>query len=86
MNDVIKAISKSLATDILFLLKDKGEIRYAEIKQLGHYTTVSRRLKELVKLKMVERRVTAEYPPKVTYRLTKRGEKLIGILNEIKRL
>ncbi|MEE8167429.1 MAG: winged helix-turn-helix transcriptional regulator [Candidatus Hydrothermarchaeales archaeon] len=56
------------------------------MNELGHYTTVSRRLKELVKLKIVERKVIAEYPPKVTYCLTESGEKLVEILREIEEL
>jgi len=59
-------------------------MRYPDIKGLGHYTTMSRRLKDFERLKVVEREVKAEYPPKVTYCLTERGHKLIEILNEIK--
>lgn len=83
MKKVISALSKSKAIDIIFLLRDKGELRYSEIKQLGHYTTVSRRLKELEKLGVLERKVKAEYPPKVTYKLTKKGGELIRILSKL---
>jgi DNA-binding HxlR family transcriptional regulator len=83
MEEVISTISKSKAIDIIFLLRDKGELRYSEIKQLGHYTTVSRRLKELEKLGVLERKVKDEYPPKVTYKLTEKGGKLIRILNKL---
>ncbi len=83
MKNVISLLSKSKAIDIIFLLRDKGELRYSEIKQLGHYTTVSRRLKELERLRVVERKVKAEYPPKVTYRLTKKGDELIEVLEKL---
>jgi DNA-binding HxlR family transcriptional regulator len=85
MKKIIQALSKSLAIDILFLLKNGKELRYSEIKKLGHYTTVSRRLKELEKLKLLKREVKAEYPPRVTYRLTRAGHKIIKVLEEIEK-
>lgn len=83
MKEIISALSKSMAIDILLLLGDKGELRYSEIKQLGHYTTVSRRLKDMEKIDIVKRKVKAEYPPKVTYKLTRKGEKLLKLMEDI---
>lgn len=83
MKKIISALAKSKAIDIIALLSEKGELRYSEIKQLGHYTTVSRRLKDLEKMGMVKRKVKAEYPPKVTYKLTEKGKKLLKLLAEL---
>ena len=86
MDKIVSVISKSKAIEILLLLRDKGELRYSEIKQVGHYTTVSRRLKDLERIGIVNRKVKAEYPPKVTYKLTGKGNKLIKLLEEIEML
>ncbi len=83
MYKVISAISKSLAIQVLLLLKAKKELRYSEIKKIGHYSTVSRRLRDFEKLSIVEREVVNEYPPKVVYRLTEKGNKLIEILKQV---
>ena len=86
MKEIISALSKSMAIDILLLLSKNGELRYSEVKQLGHYTTVSRRLKELEKIGIVDRNVKAEYPAKVSYKLTEKGKKLLKLVEEIERL
>lgn len=83
MEEVIKALSKSKAVDIILLLDKGGELRYTEIKKLGHFATISRRLKDFERLEIVRRDVKAEYPPKVTYRLTKKGTKIVQKLKEI---
>lgn len=86
MKKIISTLAKSKAIDIILLLNETGELRYSEIKQLGHYTTVSRRLKELEKIGVVERNVKAEYPPRVSYKLTGKGKKLLKLMGEIEGL
>lgn len=86
MRKIVRALGKSLAIEILFYLENHGECRYSEIKLLGHYTTVSKRLKEMERLGIVKRNIIAEYPPRVNYSLTGKGLKIAKLLKELENI
>ena len=65
---------------ILWAARDGNPLRYREIKQLVPEVTdmmLSQSLRELTECGLLERRQFREIPPKVEYKITGRGEKLI---------
>lgn len=67
-----------------YLMKDKK--RFNELKKVIPDITekmLSIQLKQLERDGLIERTVFAEVPPRVEYNLTKSGESLITILNEL---
>lgn len=64
----------------------KGPKRFNELRDLmGHVSpkTLSQRLKVLEEIQFVERRAFLEIPPRVEYRLTKKGQALGEVIGSI---
>jgi DNA-binding HxlR family transcriptional regulator len=64
-----------------------GSRRFGELLEvMGSVSpkTVSQRLKMLEETGCVERRAFAEIPPRVEYRLTEKGQALVGVIEAIK--
>ena len=71
---------------IMYLLAEKGTIRFNEMKrQLGGITfkTLSSQLKELEADGMVQRKEYPQVPPKVEYSLTDRAKTLLPVLEQL---
>ena len=69
---------------ILYLLSEHNIIRYNELqRKIGSitYKMLSSQLKELEASKLIIRKEYPMIPPKVEYRLSKRGKSLIPLLN-----
>jgi DNA-binding HxlR family transcriptional regulator len=63
-----------------------GEIRFGKLNQLIPAISnkvLANELQELEKLELVIRSVYKEIPPRVEYKLTKKGESLIPLLNQM---
>lgn len=71
---------------ILYTLMEFKVVRYNELKRyitpISH-KTLSAMLKELEADKLVNRKEYQQIPPKVEYSLTKRGETLMPILDQM---
>lgn len=66
----------------------EGASRFNELKQaVGEIppTTLAQRLVELEQAGVLERNVVDERPPRVEYRLTRRGEELRSVLDALAR-
>jgi DNA-binding HxlR family transcriptional regulator len=64
----------------------KGKKRFGDLMKVMPDITekmLSIQLRQLEKDKLISRKVFAEVPPRVEYRLTQEGESLIKILNEL---
>ena len=79
---VRKLFSKG-AIEILLYLERTGGARYQEILN-QHFTgsreTFSRRLSELESLNLIRREIEDARPPKVFYRLSKKGKDVVNHL------
>ncbi len=83
---VVRCLSEKGSIEILHCLEEGGTLRFNEVKQrLAGISprTLTKRLKQLEGIKLINRRAYAEIPPRVEYSLTERGEKLASILREI---
>ena len=70
---------------IIWLLKEKAR-RYSEIKKfLSDISqgSLTKQLRELEEDEIIGRKVYPEVPPRVEYFLTKKGKKLIPVLNSM---
>ncbi|WP_371376250.1 winged helix-turn-helix transcriptional regulator [Sporomusa aerivorans] len=68
---------------ILYMLADKGVLRYGELKKLLPAIThkmLSHQLKELEAQALIRREEYQQIPPKVEYSLTTKGQTLMPIL------
>lgn len=71
---------------ILFWLFEKQVLRFNELKRcIGNisFKSLTNALKELERNKIIVRQEYPQIPPKVEYRLSKKGETLIPILESI---
>lgn len=78
----LSIISGKWKMPILYLLAERQVIRFNELQRiLGNitYKTLSIQLRELEVNGLVQRKEYPQIPPKVEYRLTKRGGTLIPI-------
>ena len=85
MREVRKLFGKG-AIEILFFVSKTGGARYQEILNqnfTGSRETISRRLLELESLKLIVREVKETRPPKVVYRLSQKGQKVVDHLKAI---
>ncbi|GAB2461732.1 HxlR family transcriptional regulator [Hymenobacter qilianensis] len=72
---------------ILSYLAEHGTLRFGELKRLIPKVTqkmLAQQLKELEEAGLVNRRVYAQVPPKVEYRLTAHGETLCPVLHSLR--
>lgn len=80
---VMRVLSKRGALEILsFLCLSLKAIRFKEFEEmLPRISTriIAARLKELTELGIIERVVHKEFPPRVEYSLTKKGEELTSV-------
>jgi len=82
---VVRCLSEKGSIEILHCLQENGVLRFNEIKQrLVSISprTLAKRLKQLEKIQLINRKAYAEIPPRVEYSLTERGEKLASILSQ----
>ncbi len=89
MQHLLNLLSGPWTTYILWLLKSQGPQRFGELKK--HIPNISskvltERLRLLENEKIINRFQEETIPPKVTYSLTKRGQQLDKILDEINKL
>jgi DNA-binding HxlR family transcriptional regulator len=71
---------------ILYLLAEKQPVRFNEMKrQIGAitYKILSAQLKELEADGLLERKEYPQVPPKVEYRLTKKAQTLLPVLEQL---
>lgn len=76
----VSAIGGKWKIRILWAVKNGNPLRYREIKQLIPEVTdmmLSQSLRELTECGLMERRQYQEIPPKVEYRITESGKKLM---------
>lgn len=86
VEDVIAFLSKKWTLLILRYLFEKDILRFNELlKSIGQISprSLSQRLKELVKLKVVKKQQYNEIPPRVEYSLTKSGKDLAKCFNDL---
>lgn len=82
----LSLISGKYKMTILYTLMEFGVVRFNELKRyIGtiSYKSLSAALKELEADQLVHREEYPQIPPKVEYSLTKRGQSLIPILDEM---
>lgn len=71
---------------ILYCLMEYKVVRFNEMKRYIHKIsdkTLSQNLKELEADQLIKREVYPQIPPKVEYSLTKRGESLMTVLDQL---
>ena len=69
---------------IIYVLSQEKILRYGELKRCLPKIThkmISQELKELESLKLINRKVYNQIPPKVEYFLTKKGASLLPIID-----
>jgi DNA-binding HxlR family transcriptional regulator len=80
----IELIAHKWTIHILFALHESGEpVRFRKLQRAVEPITqkeLTKRLRELERAGMVDRRVYAEVPPRVEYRLTELGSSLLPVL------
>ncbi|MDQ2975122.1 MAG: helix-turn-helix transcriptional regulator [Acidobacteriota bacterium] len=76
---MVQIIGRRYALRILFLIGERGSIRFKEIRNEiddMSTSTLSIRLAELEQAGLIHRQTFVETPPRVDYTLTKEGDKL----------
>lgn len=82
----LSLISGKYKMVILYCLMEYGQVRFNELRRyLGKVSdkTLSQHLKELERDGLICRTVYPVIPPKVEYSLTKRGESLMVVLDQL---
>lgn len=82
---VVRSLSEKGAIEILHCLEEGGTLRFTQIKKrLGGVSprTLAKRLKQLERIQLINRKAYAEIPPRVEYSLTERGQKLAVIMSQ----
>ncbi|WP_024955697.1 winged helix-turn-helix transcriptional regulator [Sulfurospirillum arcachonense] len=82
----LELISGKWVVLLIMLLWEEKIVRFNEFRKNFPDITqkmLSQQLKKLETYKIVEKEVYPEVPPKVEYRLTQQGEKLIPILEQM---
>jgi len=73
---------------LLSLLDEKKVIRFNEFRKILPEITqkmLSQQLKKLEQNRIITKKIYNEIPPKVEYRLSKEGEKLLPIMEEMQK-
>jgi len=84
---LFKILGRVGTVEILFTLYRKGACRYSELESLvGNPRSTSKRLKDLVALKLVDRKILADKYRSVDYSLTPVGKEIVSHLVAIKEL
>jgi len=89
MDWVLRILMGPWTTYILWVLLRSGPSRFGEIKRQVpgiSAKVLTERLRMLESTGIVDRRYEATIPPRVTYSLTKRGEELRLVLNQLNEL
>ncbi len=71
---------------IIYILSEEGTLRYGVLKKCLPGIThkmLSQQLKELEKMRLINRKAYHEIPPKVEYSLMKSGSSLMPILDQM---
>jgi DNA-binding HxlR family transcriptional regulator len=82
----IELISGKWVVLLLMLLWEEKIVRFNEFRRTFPDITqkmLSQQLRKLEEYKIVEKEIFNEIPPKVEYRLTKQGEELIPMLEQM---
>ena len=85
-SEMLRLIQGKYKIPILYILGRYDVLRFNEIQRIVtgiSYKTLSANLKELEAVALVERKVYPQTPPKVEYRLTRRGRALHPILEQL---
>ena len=86
---LLNLLSGSWTSYILWLLHEHGDLRFGELRK--HMPGLSakvltERLRRLEGAELISRHAEATIPPKVTYKLTRRGHELQGPLDRLNEL
>jgi DNA-binding HxlR family transcriptional regulator len=89
-DELLDVIRRKGTVDIIYSLGSDDPKRFSELEtefagELSH-TTVSERLKTLESLGVVRRESSGDRPPNTFYSLTNDGERLRGLLDDIRDL
>lgn len=79
LDDIVEALGKKWSLLLIGIIGNKSRTRFHEIQEALpgiSPRTLTDRLRDLEKLRLVERRVFAEVPPRVEYTLSKNGSEL----------
>lgn len=82
----LELISGKWVVLLIVLLSEEKVVRFNEFRKNFPDITqkmLSQQLRKLEEYKIIEKEIYNEIPPKVEYRLTKQGEELIPILEEM---
>lgn len=86
MHAAVDMIGGKWKIPILWVLSERGTLRFGELKREIHgitNTMLSTSLKELVESGLVNRNVIDTTPPQVEYCLTPKSKGLVPILSEL---
>lgn len=89
MHRLINLLTGPWTTYILWLIRSQGPQRFGQLKKAMPKISakvLTERLRMLDEEKIINRHQEECIPPKVTYSLTKRGQELDKILDEINKL
>jgi DNA-binding HxlR family transcriptional regulator len=87
LHEAVELIGKRWSGAIIVVLLEGGAMRFSEIAQAIPQLSdrlLSERMKELEARGIVERRVAADAPGKVSYELTEMGRELAPTLQQLK--
>lgn len=86
---LLSLLSGSWTSYILWLLQQRSELRFGELKKAMpglSAKVLTERLRKLEEAGLVSRHPELTIPPKVTYKLTERGHQLQGPLTQMQNL
>ena len=89
MDFILRMLMGPWTTYIIYNLRTHGPQRFGELKQrVGAISAkmLTERLRTLEGAGLVSRDYEATIPPKVTYALTKRGNELDGVMDELAKI
>lgn len=82
-NRILNLLGRKWTVSIIYFVEQRKVVRFLELQRLIKPITqkeLTKRLRELEEVEVISRKVYAEIPPRVEYRLTERGAKLIPYL------
>jgi len=83
--DLLPVLGKVGALPILKELS-RGPKRFSDLKQVATHATVAKRVKELERLNLIQRRIVNSRPPTTIYNITARGSEVLQILEKLRSL
>lgn len=80
--ELLEALGKTGAVTILRELEKEGR-RFSALRKLLTHATLAKRLRELEKIGLVERKIVDSRPPSSQYMLTSRGREVLQLLRKL---